>query len=134
MTTKVLFACVRNAGRSQMAAALFNRLADPGKAEATSAGSRPGAALHPEVVAVMQEIGVDLSSARPRLLTDDLARRVDVLITMGCGEECPVVPGVDREDWPLPDPQGRPIEDVRAIRDQVRARVAMLIASRGWAR
>ncbi|HSK08601.1 MAG TPA: arsenate reductase ArsC [Vicinamibacterales bacterium] len=130
----VLFACVHNAGRSQMAAALFNALADPGKARAISAGTRPGVSVHPEVRGAMQEIGIDLASARPRHLTDDLARGADVLVTMGCGEECPFVPGVERDDWALPDPKGRPVEEVRAIRDDISARVAALIASRGWNR
>jgi arsenate reductase len=129
---RVLFACVHNAGRSQMAAALFNAVADPEKAEALSAGTRPGTAVHPEVRAAMLEMGVDLSSARPRLLTDELAGGVRMLITMGCGEECPFVPGVERDDWALPDPKGRPIEEVRAIRDDIAGRVAALVESRGW--
>jgi len=129
---RVLFACVHNAGRSQMAAALFNQVADPEKAEARSAGTRPGTTVHPEVRDVMQEIGIDLSSALPRLLTDELARNVNVLITMGCGEECPYVPGVQRDDWALPDPKGRPVAEVRAIRDEIKARVAALVESRGW--
>jgi arsenate reductase (thioredoxin) len=131
---RVLFACVHNAGRSQMAAALFNRVADPAKAEALSAGTRPGTTVHPEVRDVMQELGIDLSSAHPRLLTDALAHDVDLLITMGCGEECPYVPGVERDDWALPDPKGRPLEEVRAIRDDIRARVGALVESRGWER
>jgi arsenate reductase len=130
----ILFACIHNAGRSQMAAALFNQIADPGKAVALSAGTRPGTAVHPEVRDAMQEIGIDLSSAHPRLLTDELARGVNVLITMGCGEECPYVPGVERDDWALPDPKGRPMKEVRAIRDDIRTRVAALVASRGWGR
>jgi arsenate reductase (thioredoxin) len=117
-----------------MAAALFNQAADPAKAEALSAGTKPGTTVHPEVRDVMGEIGIDLSTARPRLLTGDLARDVDVLITMGCGEECPHVPGVERDDWALPDPKGRPIGEVRAIRDEIQARVAALVASRGWAK
>jgi len=129
---RVLFACVHNAGRSQMAAALFNQVADPEKAEALSAGTKPGTAVHPEVRDVMQEIGIDLSSAHPRLLTDELARGVNVLITMGCGEECPYVPGVQRNDWALPDPKGLPVAEVRAIRDEIKARVAALVESRGW--
>jgi arsenate reductase (thioredoxin) len=129
---RVLFACVHNAGRSQMAAALFNQVADPEKAEALSAGTKPGTAVHPEVRDVMQEIGIDLSSAHPRRLTDELARDLNVLITMGCGEECPYVPGVERADWALPDPKGRPLEEVRAIRDEIKARVAALVESRGW--
>ena len=129
---KILFACVHNAGRSQMAAALFNLLADPTKAQALSAGTKPGSGVHPEVREVMREIGIDLSAARPQLLTADLARGARMLITMGCGEECPYVPGVERDDWALPDPKGRPVEEVRAIRDEIRARVAALVESRGW--
>ena len=129
---KVLFACVHNAGRSQMAAALFNALADPSKARALSAGTRPGPGVHPEVAAVMKEIAIDLSGITPRLLTDELAGEVNVLITMGCGEECPFVPGVERADWALPDPKGRPLEEVRRIRDDIRARVHALVEARGW--
>jgi arsenate reductase len=131
---RVLFACIHNAGRSQMAAALFNALSDPAKAHALSAGTKPGPAVHPEVADVMREIGIDVSSATPRLLTDDLAGSVSMLITMGCGEECPYVPGVERDDWALPDPKGRPLEEVRAIRDDIRRRVASLIEARGWSR
>jgi arsenate reductase len=127
----VIFACVRNAGRSQMAAAFFNRLADPARARALSAGTRPADRVHPEVVAVMQEEGVDLSAARPRTLTPELAAEADLLITMGCGDECPYLPGARREDWPLDDPQGQPLERVRAIRDDIRARVEALIAREG---
>ena len=128
----VLFACIHNAGRSQMAAALFNTLADPAKARALSAGTKPGRAVHPEVAEVMREVGIDLSSATPRLLTIDLAGRVNLLITMGGGEECPYVPGVERRDWTLTDPKGRPVEEVRAIRDDIRARVELLVDERGW--
>jgi arsenate reductase (thioredoxin) len=130
----VLFACVHNAGRSQMAAAFFNRLADPEKAEALSAGTRPGPGVHPEVRDAMKEAGVDLSSTRPQLLTDDLARRACLLVTMGCGDACPYVPGLERDDWALPDPKGRPVEEVRAIRDDIEARVAALVHDRGWER
>ncbi|HEY3381256.1 MAG TPA: arsenate reductase ArsC [Vicinamibacterales bacterium] len=128
----VLFACVHNAGRSQMAAALFNALVDPARARALSAGTKPGPVVHPEVAMVMREIGIDLSSATPRQLTDDLAGRATLLITMGCGEQCPYVPGVERSDWALADPKGRPVEEVRAIRDDIRSRVAALIEARGW--
>jgi arsenate reductase len=131
---RVLFACVHNAGRSQMAAALFNDLADPAKGRAHSAGTRPGAAVHPEVRDAMHEVGIDLTGIRPQLLTPDLARQVEMLVTMGCGEECPYVPGVERDDWALPDPKGRPVEEVRVIRDDIRARVSALIAARGWQR
>jgi arsenate reductase len=116
---KVVFACVHNAGRSQMAAALFNQLADRQKAEAVSAGTEPGLRVHPEVLAVMREVGIDLSNAKPQKLTDDLAREAQLLITMGCGDRCPYVPGLRRDDWPLKDPKGLPIEEVRAIRDDI---------------
>jgi arsenate reductase (thioredoxin) len=128
----VLFACVHNAGRSQMAAVTFNQLADPAKAQAISAGTQPGARVHPEVVAAMRELGIDLATAVPRRLTDDLARHTDILVTMGCGDECPVVPGVERDDWPLEDPKGKPIERVRQIRDDVERRVRKLLTNRGW--
>lgn len=131
---RVLFACVHNAGRSQMAAALFNLAADPDKAQARSAGTRPGAAVHPEVREAMHELGVDLSGARPQLLTADLAAGARMLVTMGCGEECPYVPGVERDDWALPDPKGRPLAEVRRIRDDIRARVESLVEARGWKR
>ena len=123
-----LFACVHNAGRSQMAAAFFNALADPAEARALSAGTAPGDRVHPEVVTAMREIGIDLGAARPRKLTPELAAQAQLLITMGCGDECPVVSGVRRDDWPLDDPKGQPIERVRAIRDDIRARVAALVA------
>ena len=106
-----------------MAAAFFNRLAEPSRAVAFSAGTQPAAHVHPEVVTVMRELGIGLDSAVPRRLTGELARDAQWLVTMGCGEECPVVPGVKREDWSLPDPQGQGLEAVRAIRDQVRAHV-----------
>jgi arsenate reductase len=125
----VVFACVHNAGRSQMAAALFNALADPAKWRALSAGTNPGERVHPEVVAVMREEGIDLDDARPRKLTQDLASQADLLVTMGCGDECPFVPGLRREDWPLEDPKGKPIARVRAIRDEIRARVQALLAA-----
>jgi arsenate reductase len=127
----VIFACVHNAGRSQMACALFNALADPSKARAVSAGTRPGTHVHPEVVAAMLEVGIDLSTARPQLLTPGMARDADLLVTMGCGDECPVVPGLRRDDWPLTDPKGLPLERVRQIRDEIRSRVAALVATEG---
>jgi arsenate reductase (thioredoxin) len=129
---RVLFACVHNAGRSQMAAALFNALADPSRAEALSAGTRPGTAIHPEVIEAMREIGIDLTQATPRLLSADLAGGATMLITMGCGEECPYVPGLQRDDWGVPDPKGRPMPEVRAIREEIRGRVAALLESHGW--
>ena len=131
--TTVLFACVHNAGRSQMAAAWFNLLADPSKARAISAGTQPGDRVHPEVVSVMREAGVDLSSAPTTRLTTELAEQAQLLATMFCGDECPVVPGVARDDWPLDDPKGQAIEQVRAIRDQIRDRVRSLIEHHAWA-
>jgi Protein-tyrosine-phosphatase len=126
---KVIFACVHNAGRSQMAAAFFNQLADPTKAEAVSAGTEPAGRVHPEVLSVMQEIGIDLGSAKPQKLTQELADDAALLVTMGCGDKCPYVPGLRRDDWPLRDPKGLPIEEVRAIRDEVKERVQSLIAA-----
>jgi len=130
----VLFACVHNAGRSQMAAAVFNALADRTKARAISAGTEPGVHIHPEVVTAMREVGVDLVNAKPTKLTEALAATADVLITMGCGEACPVVPGAERDDWPLEDPKGKPIERVRDTRIEIERRVRELLRSRGWAR
>jgi protein-tyrosine-phosphatase len=124
---KVIFACVHNAGRSQMAAAFFNHLADPQKARAVSAGTEPGERVHPEVQAVMQEAGIDISGAKPQMLTEELAKGAQLLITMGCGDKCPYVPGLRRHDWPLRDPKGLPAEEVRAIRDEVKQRVQELI-------
>jgi len=125
---KVIFACVHNAGRSQMAAAFFNQLADPSKARAISAGTEPGERVHPEVLAVMQEIGIDLSHARPQKLTEELASDAQLLITMGCGDKCPYVPGLRRDDWPLRDPKGLAAQEVRAIRDEVKSHVQGLLA------
>ncbi|PYR40463.1 MAG: low molecular weight phosphatase family protein [Acidobacteria bacterium] len=169
----VLFACVHNAGRSQMAAAFFNALADPARARAISGGTRPANRVNPVVVEAMREVGIDLSgmpqsltaerareahwlitmgcgdecpvvpgamredcidlSGMPQSLTAERAREAHWLITMGCGDECPVVPGAMREDWPLADPADQPLERVRAIRDEIRTRVAALVVSRGWA-
>ena len=142
----VIFACVHNAGRSQMAAAWFNRLVTESTSKsqtptpnshlptpsvegpsAVSAGTAPGERVHPEVVAVMREVGIDLSSATPRKLTAELAQDADLLVTMGCGDECPYVPGLKIEDWPLEDPKGQPIERVREIRDDIRRRVEELL-------
>jgi arsenate reductase len=122
-----IFACVHNAGRSQMAAAWLRRLANPDKARAISAGTQPGTRVHFEVLEAMKEAGVDLSAAVPQKLTDELARGASMLITMGCGEACPFVPGLRREDWPLEDPKGKPVERVREIRDEVRGRIEDLI-------
>jgi arsenate reductase (thioredoxin) len=130
----VLFACVHNAGRSQMAAAWWNALVDPARGQALSAGTRPGERVHPEVVAVMREAGIDLSTVKPQLLTTELAARAQLLVTMGCGDDCPAVPGLRRDDWPLPDPKGQPIERVRAIRDEIRRRVERLAEAEGVAR
>lgn len=130
--TTVLFACIHNAGRSQMAAAFFNQLADPAKARARSAGTEPGPRVHPEVLTTMREVGIDLEGITPRRLTPELAGQAQLLITMGCGDECPIVPGARRDDWPLEDPKGKAIDDVRRIRDEVRRRVAALIEAEGW--
>jgi arsenate reductase len=124
----VIFACVHNAGRSQMAAAFFNALADPARMRALSAGTEPGPRVHPVVVDAMNEAGIDLKDATPRRLTAELARGAQLLVTMGCGEACPAVPGLRRLDWPLPDPKGRALADVRPIRDEIRRRVEALIA------
>jgi arsenate reductase len=130
----VVFVCVHNGGGSQMAAAFFNLLADPGRATAVSAGTRPGEGVAPEVVAAMKEVGVDLSCARPRLLTGDLVHRAALLVTMGSGVECPYVLGLRMQSWWLGDPAGQPLAQVRAIRDNVGLMVAQLVSSRGWAR
>ena len=129
----MIFACVHNAGRSQMAAAFFNTMADPAGATAISAGTQPGPRVHPEVVDAMREVGIDLAAAQPRLLTADLARDAALLVTMGCRDACPYVPGLAKEDWPLEDPKGQPLARVREIRDEVRRRVEALLATRGWA-
>jgi arsenate reductase len=129
-----VFACVHNAGRSQMSAAFFNRYADPQQATAVSAGTQPGTHVHPVVVEVMREVGIDLSDARPQKLTADLARGAEMLITMGCGGECPYVLGLERDDWPLPDPQGKDLQAVRLIRDEIAARIERLIRDKGVGR
>jgi arsenate reductase (thioredoxin) len=129
----VIFACVHNAGRSQMAAAFFNHFADRHLARALSAGTHPAERVHPIVVEVMTEVGLDLSRNQPRKLTEALARGATLLITMGCGDECPYVPGLARDDWPLPDPKGRPVEEVRQIREAIRQRVQVLLSARHWA-
>lgn len=129
----VLFACVHNAGRSQLAAALFNQLAHPERARAISAGTQPGSAVYPVVLTVLREVGVELPEQTPRQLTPELAAQAHLLITMGCGESCPVVPGVRREDWPLTDPKGQPLEVVRGVRDEVQNRVEALLLREGWA-
>jgi arsenate reductase (thioredoxin) len=127
----VLFACVHNAGRSQIAAALFNKYADPRKARAISAGTEPAMHVHPEVVDLMQARGVDLSTQVPQQLTPELAAGVQWLITMGCGAACPIVPGTHRDDWPIDDPKGKPAEQVGQIIDDIDARVRALLDSLG---
>jgi arsenate reductase (thioredoxin) len=128
----VLFACVHNAGRSQMAAAWFNALANPETARAISAGTEPGSRVHPEVLEAMREVGIDLSNVQPTLLTRELAAGANLLVTMGCGEKCPVVPGLRRDDWPLEDPKGKSMDVVRGIREEVRGRIEALLAQEGW--
>ena len=122
-----IFACVHNAGRSQMSAGYFNQLVDPNAARAISAGTHPADQVHPVVVQAMQEVGIDLSHAKPQKLTPELAQNAEMLITMGCGDECPYVPGLRRDDWPLPDPKGQGIEAVRKTRDDIRSRVISLL-------
>ena len=122
----VLFVCLHNAGRSQMSQALFE-LAAGGRHTAASAGTTPGERVHPEVVEVMRELGIDLSDRRPQLLTRALAQQADVVVTMGCGDECPFIPGKRYIDWELPDPKGRPVDEVRATRDEIAQRVQQLL-------
>ena len=122
----VLFVCLHNAGRSQMAQALFERAA-AGRHEAASAGTTPGRQVHREVVEAMRELGLDLSARTPRLLTNDLASWADVVVTMGCGDECPYLPGKRFVDWDLADPKGRPLDEVRATRDEISRRVDDLV-------
>ena len=122
----VLFVCLHNAGRSQMSRALFERAAN-GRHRALSAGTTPGERVHPEVIEVMRELRIDLADRRPQLLTRELAEQADVVITMGCGDECPFIPGKRYIDWDLPDPKGRPIEDVRTTRDEISRRVRGLV-------
>jgi arsenate reductase len=117
-----------------MAAALFTALADPEKARAISAGTQPGQHVHAEVVTAMRDAGLDVARAQPTLLTAELAANVNLLVTMGCGEECPFVPGVQVVDWAIDDPKGQPPERVRAIRDTVRDHVVQLLEARGWMR
>ncbi len=124
---RVLFVCLHNAGRSQMSRALFERAAG-GNHEAESAGTTPGEHVHPEVVHVMSELGIDISDGQPQKLTREMAERADVVVTMGCGDECPYIPGSRYIDWDLPDPKGRPVDEVRAIRDGIARRVVDLVA------
>ena len=127
----VVFACVHNAGRSQMAAAFFNRLTDSSKARALSAGTQPADRVNPVVVEAMREAGIDISGATPQRLTQTVAEQASLLVTMGCGGDCPYVPGLQRDDWPLEDPAGQPLERVRAIRDDIRQRVHTLVTREG---
>ena len=122
-----LFVCLHNAGRSQMSQALFERAAN-GRHTASSAGTTPGERVHPEVVEVMRELGVDIADRRPKKLDRGAAERADVVVTMGCGDECPYIPGKRYLDWDLRDPKGRPVDEVRAIRDGIAARVEQLVA------
>jgi protein-tyrosine-phosphatase len=124
---RALFVCLHNAGRSQMSQALFESAAQ-GRHEAKSAGTTPGERVHPEVVEVMHELGVDLSNRRPQMLTRELAEWADVVVTMGCGDACPYVPGKRYIDWDLEDPKGRPVGEVRATRDEIARRVDALLA------
>ena len=123
---RVLFVCLHNAGRSQMSRALFERAAE-GRHQAESAGTSPGRRVHPEVVEAMRELGIDLRHERPRKLTGQMAERADMVVTMGCGDECPFIPGKRYVDWDLPDPKGLPLEQVRAIRDDIAARIDALV-------
>jgi protein-tyrosine-phosphatase len=123
----VLFVCLHNAGRSQMSQALFTQAAS-GRHTALSAGTTPGERVHPEVVEVMRELGIDLSDRQPRLLTRELAEQADIVVTMGCGDGCPFIPGKRYLDWDLPDPKGLPLDQVRAIRDEIAQRVDELVA------
>jgi arsenate reductase (thioredoxin) len=122
---RVLFVCLHNAGRSQMSEALFERLVG-GRHEAQSAGTTPAGRVHPEVVDAMRDLGIDLSDRRPRKLSDEQAEWADVIVTMGCGDECPYIPGKRYLDWDLRDPKGLPGEEVRAIRDEIAERVRLL--------
>ena len=121
----VLFVCLHNAGRSQMSQALFERAAE-GRHQALSAGTTPGDRVHPEVVEAMRELDIDLADRKPRALTRELAEQADVVVTMGCGDACPVIPGKRYVDWDLPDPKGRPLDEVRATRDEIERRVREL--------
>ena len=123
----VLFVCVHNAGRSQMAAA-FARVLSSGAVDVRSAGSLPASEIHPVVVQVMKEVGIDLAHEYPKRIADDVVREADVVVTMGCGDACPVYPGKRYEDWELDDPADQPVEAVRRIRDDIRARVDQLLA------
>jgi protein-tyrosine-phosphatase len=128
--SRVLFVCLHNAGRSQMSQALFERAADS-EHEARSAGTTPGDAVHPEVVQAMSELGVDLTGRTPQQLTQDMAEWADIVVTMGCGDECPYIPGKRYIDWDLPDPKGRPLDEVRRTRDDIARRIDGLLNDLG---
>lgn len=128
----VIFACVHNAGRSQMAAAFFNKYVDPTKATAVSAGTNPAALVHPEVKAVMDEIAISLNDHRPKLLTAELAKNANLLITMGCKENCPYIPGLKILDWPFQDPKDQSLEKVRDIRDNIKTKVLNFLMENNW--
>ena len=123
----VLFVCLHNAGRSQMSQALFDQAAN-GRHAAISAGTTPADRVHPEVVDVMRELGIDVADRKPQLLTRELTEQADVVVTMGCGDQCPFIPGKRYLDWDLPDPKGRPVDEVRATRDEIAGRVESLLA------
>ncbi len=129
-TPTVLVVCVHNAGRSQMAAGFLRELAGD-RVRVLSGGSEPAAAINPVAVAAMAELGIDISGAIPQLMTPEAVRASDVVVTMGCGDTCPVFPGIRYEDWPLDDPAGRPLDEVRPIRDAIRNRVETLLAELG---
>jgi arsenate reductase (thioredoxin) len=122
----VLFVCVHNAGRSQMSQALFERAAE-GRHHAISAGTTPARQVHPEVAEVMAETGIEIGSRQPQQLTQDLPEKADLVVTMGCGDACPYIPGTRYLDWELPDPKGRPLDEVRATRDEIDKRVTALV-------
>ena len=127
---EVLFVCVHNAGRSQMAAALLSKMAE-GRVEVRSAGSEPASQLNPAVVEAMREIGIDISDEKPKLMTGNMVKEADVVITMGCGDACPIYPGKRYEDWQLEDPAGKDLETVRRIRDEIAGRVRALVGELG---
>jgi arsenate reductase len=127
---RVLFVCLHNAGRSQMSRALFERAAD-GRHQAESAGTTPAERVHPEVVTAMEELGIDVSGERPKRLTREMAERADLVVTMGCGDECPYIPGKRYLDWDLPDPKGKPVDEVRAVRDDIERQVRELVEELG---
>ena len=129
-----IFACIHNAGRSQMSASWFNALSDPAKARAISAGTKPSERVHAEVVEAMREVGIELAGIKPQKLTAELAAGATLLVTMGCGDECPYVPGLRRDDWPLEDPKGKPVQRVREIRDDIKGRIQALVEAEGVAR